>query len=62
MSREEQPTEGQDKTTTKTCPRCDGYGEVDVYPGGGFALNPGNRPSGTMRCSTCKGTGKIEGP
>lgn len=40
------------------CPRCGGTGVIDTYPGGGFAINPGNRPSGTQRCPNCKGSGK----
>lgn len=41
------------------CKACGGTGKRDVYPGGGFGLNPGNRPSGTKPCPICKGTGKV---
>lgn len=42
------------------CPRCGGTGTVDIYPGGGFALNPGNRPEATITCPVCKGSGKAK--
>lgn len=44
------------------CPRCDGEGTIDIYPGGGFALNPGNRPIDTKQCPICRGVGNIPGP
>jgi hypothetical protein len=42
------------------CPRCHGSGKIDIYPGGGFDLNPGNRPSGTVTCPVCGGSGVIK--
>ncbi len=38
---------------TIPCDRCGGNGLVPV---------PGNAPSGTGRCPTCKGLGQIERP
>lgn len=38
---------------TILCDRCGGNGLVSV---------PGNAPSGTGRCPTCKGLGQIERP
>jgi DnaJ-class molecular chaperone len=39
---------------TRMCPRCNGSGLIT--PGGGFAINPGNRA--TEPCYRCDGTGK----
>jgi DnaJ-class molecular chaperone len=49
-----------EKTESTNCPRCGGSGTIPVYPGGGFALNPGNRPEREITCPACKGTGKKE--
>ena len=48
------------KQESPNCPRCGGNGTIPVYPGGGFALNPGNRPEREITCPDCKGTGKKE--
>jgi hypothetical protein len=48
------------KQESTNCPRCGGSGTIPVYPGGGFALNPGNRPEREITCPDCKGTGKKE--
>lgn len=44
------------------CPRCGGEGTIDIYPEGGFGLNPGNRPIDTKQCPICRGVGNIPGP
>jgi hypothetical protein len=48
------------KKESPNCPRCGGSGTIPIYPGGGFALNPGNRPERDITCPNCKGTGKKE--
>jgi DnaJ-class molecular chaperone len=46
-------------TVLKDCERCGGTGTIMVTPGGGFALNPGNRMY-PEPCPTCGGVGKVK--
>lgn len=42
----------------KCCPYCGGRGGRNETPGGGFALNPGNRMY-WRACGYCNGSGEI---